>query len=95
MARDLGKDPSADKMALRSAPTVFELCDEYEKRDNGKKAATIRSDKSRIKIHIKPKLGKLKVTAVTSDHVEDFMQLLALAAKAGSWVFWEPFLATL
>jgi Arm DNA-binding domain len=30
MARDLGKDPSADKMALRSAPTVAELCADYE-----------------------------------------------------------------
>jgi hypothetical protein len=39
------------------------LCDEYEKRDNGKKPETIRPDKSRIKVHIKPKLGKLKVAA--------------------------------
>jgi integrase len=82
MARDLGKDPSAERMALRSAPTVSELCDEYEARDNGKKPATIRSDKSRIKIHIKPKLGKLKVTSVTSDHVEDFMRSLSAGSKS-------------
>ena len=82
MARDLGKDPSAERMALRSAPTVSELCDEYEKRDNGKKAATIRSDRSRIKIHIKPKLGKLKVAAVTSEHVEDFMRSLNAGSKS-------------
>ena len=44
MARDLGKDPSADRMALRSAPTVSELCDEYSARDNGKKPSTMRSD---------------------------------------------------
>jgi integrase len=77
MARDLGKDPSADRMALRSAPTVAELCDEYEKRDNGKKPETIRADKSRIKVHIKPQLGKLKVASVTSDHVEDLMRSLS------------------
>ena len=82
MARDLGKDPSADRMALRSAPTVAELCDEYEQRDNGKKLATIRSDRSRIKIRIKPKLGKLKVAAVTSDHVEDFMRSLSTGSKS-------------
>jgi integrase len=82
MARDLGKDPSADRMALRSAPTVAELCDEYEQRDNGKKPATIKSDKSRIKIHIKPKLGKLKVTAVTNEHVEDFMRGLSAGSKS-------------
>src|ERR1700722_20924533 len=39
MARDLGKDPSAERMAIRSGPTVADLCDEYEQRDNGKKAA--------------------------------------------------------
>jgi integrase len=82
MARDLGKDPSADKIALRSAPTVAELCDEYEKRDNGKKPNTIRADKSRIKVHIKPKLGKLKVASVTSDHVEDFMRSLSDGNKS-------------
>jgi hypothetical protein len=82
MARDLGKDPSADRMAMRNAPTVDELCDEYEQRDNGKKLATIRSDRSRIKIHIKPKLGKLKVVAVTSDHVEDFMRSLSAGSKS-------------
>jgi hypothetical protein len=82
MARDLGKDPSADRMALRSAPTVAELCDEYELRDNGKKPATIRSDKSRVKIHIKPKLGKLKVASVTSDHVEDFMRSMPIGSQS-------------
>jgi Arm DNA-binding domain len=62
MARDLGKDPSADKMALRSAPTVAELLDEYVSdmeahRINGKKASTIKTDISRIATHIRPKLG--------------------------------------
>jgi integrase len=81
MARDLGKDPSAERMALRSAPTVSELCDEYQQRDNGKKPSTMRSDTSRIKIHIKPKLGKLKVAAVTSDHVEDFMRSMPIGSQ--------------
>ena len=81
MARDLGKDPSADRMALRSAPTVSELCDEYQQRDNGKKPATIRS-----KIHIKPKLGKLKVASVTNDHVEDFMRSMPRGSQ-GRTVF--------
>lgn len=60
MARDLGKDPSADRMAIRSAPTVDELCDLYiadmdAGRINGKKASTVKSDKSRIPyVHIAP-----------------------------------------
>lgn len=70
----LGKDPSGDRQALRSAPTVSELCDEYEKNSNGKKASTIKSDASRITTHIRPKLGKLKVTAVTSEVVENFLK---------------------
>ena len=81
MARDLGKDPSADRMALRSAPTVDQLCDSYVAdmdagRINGKKASTIRSDKSRIVTHIRPKLGKMKVASVTSEMVETFMHSL-------------------
>ena len=77
MARDLGKDPSADKMALRTAPTVAELCDEYEKNSNGKKLSTIKGDASRIAMHIRPKLGTLKVVAVTREVVENFMKSLS------------------
>ena len=82
MARDLGKDPSADRMALRSAPTVSELCDEYSARENGKKASTIKGDRSRIGMHIKPKLGNLKVASVTSEHVEDFMRSLSIGNQS-------------
>ena len=73
----LGKDPAGERQALRSAPTVNELCDDYEKHANGKKATTVKSDASRIKLHIKPKLGKLKVASVTREHVEDFMHSLS------------------
>jgi integrase len=82
MARDLGKDPSAERMAIRSAPTVAELCDSYiadmdAGRINGKKISTVKSDKSRIATHIRPKLGKLKVASVTREHVETFMHSLS------------------
>ena len=33
----VGKDPAAELKAFRHGPTVAELCDEYEKRANGKK----------------------------------------------------------
>ena len=75
-AKALGQDPAGDKMALRSGLTVAQLCDEYQQRDNGKKPGTIRSDNSRIKLHIKPKLGKMRVASVTSEQVEDFMHSL-------------------
>lgn len=86
MARDLGRDPSAERMALRSAPTIAELCDQYAAdMQNGridKKATTIRGDKSRIKTWIKPKLGKLKVNSVTSEHVEDFMRSMPIGSQS-------------
>jgi integrase len=82
MARDLGKDPSADRMAIRGAPTVAELCDSYiadmdAGHINGKKLSTVKSDKSRIATHIRPKLGKLKVASVTREQVENFMHSLS------------------
>jgi integrase len=82
MARDLGKDPSADRMAIRGAPTVAELCDSYiadmdAGRINGKKLSTVKSDKSRIATHIRPKMGKLKVASVTREQVENFMHSLS------------------
>jgi Phage integrase, N-terminal SAM-like domain len=84
-AKALGQDPAGDKMALRSGPTISELCDEYHQRDNGKKPGTIRTDKSRIKQHIKPKLGKLKVAAVTSEQIEEksWRRFVRQGAKVG------------
>jgi Phage integrase, N-terminal SAM-like domain/Arm DNA-binding domain len=81
-ARDLGEDPSGARMAFRNSPTVQELCDEYVSdmeahRINGKKTSTIISDKNRIKKHIAPRLGKLKVATVTQTQVEDFMHQLS------------------
>jgi hypothetical protein len=52
-AKALGQDPAGERMALRSGPTIADLCDEYQKRDNGKKPGTIRSDSSRIKGQIR------------------------------------------
>jgi integrase len=80
-AKALGQDPAGEKMALRNGMTIAELCDEYSARENGKKPKTLVSDKSRIKMHIKPKLGKVRVTALTSEQVEDFMHSLRPGSK--------------
>jgi integrase len=81
-ARDLGEDPSGARMAVKASPTVAELLNEYvadmdSGKLNGKKASTIYSDKNRIKQHIAPHLGKLKVASVTQDDVEAFMHQLS------------------
>jgi integrase len=81
-AKALGQDPAGEKMALRNGMTVAELCDEYSARDNGKKPETIRADHSRINVHIKPKLGKLKVASITSENVENFMRSLSAGSQS-------------
>ena len=78
----LGEDPSAERQAQRNSITVAQLCEKYigdleAGRINGKKASTLMSDKSRIKNHIKPKIGKLKVISITQDQCEEFMYSLS------------------
>ena len=77
----LGGDPSSERHEARHGLTVAELCDQYSARDNGKKPITIKSDKSRIKLHIKPKLGKLRVASITSEQIEDFMHSLSAGSQ--------------
>jgi Arm DNA-binding domain len=74
----VGKDPGAELKALRSAPTMEQLCNEYVSdmqsgKVNGKKISTIKTDISRIETHIKPALGRRKVVGVTQEDVEQFM----------------------
>jgi integrase len=77
----LGEDPSAERKARRSGLTVAELCDEYQRRENGKKPATLTSDKSRIKMHIRPKLGHYRVATITTEMIEDFTQGISAGSK--------------
>ncbi|MDR3424810.1 MAG: tyrosine-type recombinase/integrase [Alphaproteobacteria bacterium] len=88
-----GKDPAADKKDTRQAKTVAELCDLYltdaengrllTRRKAAKKESTLQTDRGRITRHIKPLLGRLKVAAVTSRDVEDFMNAVAEGKTAG------------
>jgi integrase len=78
LAVDMGQDPSAERHALRTGATVAELCDEYvadmeSHKLNGKAASTKKSDRSRVEKHIKPKLGKIRVAAITQYQIENFM----------------------
>jgi integrase len=78
MTVDVGKDPAGEKYAFRTGPTIAELLDDYlvdlaAHKLNGKKATTIKSDKSRIENHIRPKLGKYRVVAITQSQIEQFM----------------------
>jgi integrase len=77
-----GGDPATQKQDGRKAETVAALCDAYleaaeagrilTRRKGAKKASTLATDKGRIERHIKPLLGNLKVSAVTSFDIERF-----------------------
>lgn len=79
-----GIDPAEDKKAKREAPTVNDLLDDYwtvaaagtlmTRRREPKKASTLLSDKGRIDKHIRPILGAMKVTSVTTRDVELLMR---------------------
>lgn len=86
-----GTDPAAARDTRKRAPTVAELCDDYlrdaasvlvTRRGTIKKESTLKTDRGRIKRHIKPLLGDLRVTDVKRSDVETFMQQVAAGATA-------------
>jgi hypothetical protein len=89
-----GEDPAAAKQARRQAANVSQLCDLYladaeagrllTRRKKAKKPSTLEIDKGRIERHIKPLLGRLKVTAVTSGDIDNFMHDVAEGRTAGN-----------
>jgi integrase len=88
-----GTDPSAEKIALRKALTVEQLCDRYfddassgkvrTRSKEAKKASTLAIDRGRIDRHIKPLLGKMSVVSVTRHDVEKFLHDIADGKTAG------------
>ena len=66
-----GGDPGQDRQEQREAPTVKELCDHYieEYAEPNKGKRSVEEDRRNIRLHIKPALGKKKVTTVTGDDI--------------------------
>lgn len=73
-----GRDPQADKFALREAPTLQELWDRYET-DHlpRKKATSARDDRQKWHDHIAPALGRAKIRDVTRSDVDKLHKALA------------------
>jgi integrase len=73
-----GEDPAGSRAAAREQMTVAELCDLYLEKGvlvpgrggRVKKASTVKDDCGRIEAHIKPLLGNLRVSSVTSADIE-------------------------
>lgn len=70
----IGEDPAREKQARKKELTVAQLCDLYLKNGIGtKKTSTIATDRGRIERHIKPLLGRIKVSDVTRADVKRFL----------------------
>jgi integrase len=79
----LGEDPQARRHKARDEMDVAALCDLYLTEGVAtKKAATLVSDRSRIRSHIKPLLGKRPASAVTTAEVAKFMRDVAAGKTA-------------
>lgn len=78
-----GLDPSGERQAISKDITVSALCDLYLAEVGAtKKASTQVTDRSRIERHIKPLLGKLKVSAVSSADIDLFLRNVTNGATA-------------
>lgn len=79
----LGTDPSAERQALRTAPTVADLAELYmtEYARRRKKPRSIEEDKRNVRLHVLPLLGSLRVADVK---LLDINRALDKIAKRGA-----------
>jgi len=69
-----GIDPNEEKRKAQADLTVAELCNLYSKEGCGtKKASTLATDQGRIDRHIKPLLGRKKLSQLTRGDLERFL----------------------
>lgn len=74
---DRGEDPMAERTDLRSAPTVGDLCDRYEKDHLPRKRPSSQvDDKSIIGSIVRPRLGARKVRSIQYADVDKLHQSL-------------------
>lgn len=73
---DKGFDPLEAKQKLREEPTLAYLGEEYLKYRGDKSESTKRNDKAAINTIINPSLGKLRLAAVNTHHIEKLKKML-------------------
>lgn len=70
----MGEDPQSLKADRRAEMTVKELCEVYMAEGTAtKKETTLRIDRIRIRRHINPRIGAMKVTDVTRGDIQRLM----------------------
>jgi integrase len=73
-----GIDVAGEKSKRRAEMTVAELCDDYLKQGcDNKKPSTLATDRGRIERHIKPRLGKRRISDITKVDIATFMREIA------------------
>lgn len=78
-----GQNPQAARVKARAELTVADLCTLYLAEGVAtKKASTVATDRLRIERHIKPLLGKKRVSAVTDADVQRFLRDVAQGKTA-------------
>ena len=66
-----GKDPAEERREAREGMTVSQFAEMYLARaETYKKPSSVSADKGHLKNHIKPVLGRVKIAAVSRNHVE-------------------------
>lgn len=83
-----GEDPFAERQARRDMLTIAELADEFLADGMStigdlrrpKSPRTLDENERHIRLYIKPKLGKLKLAAVTREHVNEMLDAVARTA---------------
>jgi len=80
-----GEDPAEERTKARQAITVAELCDLYLSEGVAtKKASTIAMDRTRIRRHVKPLLGRRRARDITQQDIEQFMEAVAKSSGKGA-----------
>ena len=78
-----GRDPAAKKAADRQALTFSELCDLYIAEGTAhKKPSSLVSDRTRIELHLKPTIGRLRVDLLTRADIERMQVAVAKGKTA-------------
>tara|TARA_R110002167_G_scaffold27139_10_gene92617 strand:+ start:1084 stop:2316 length:1233 start_codon:yes stop_codon:yes gene_type:complete len=79
-----GRDPQANRSADRAQMNLSELCDLYLAEGVAtKKASTLALDGIRIERHIKPQIGRLKISEVRKADIERLMRDVASGKVRG------------
>ena len=80
---ELGQDRAAEKARARAEMTFDKVCDLYLAEGcDTKKASTLATDKGRIERHIKPLLGKKRISEISRPDVEKLMRDVAAGKTA-------------